>query len=467
MRPLPSVTPSPEQLPLISSNKYGVEVIRGAAGSGKTSTAILRLRSQLYMVQERLKREGSTRLPKILVLTFNRTLRGYVKELAVSTIGTKDSEVLQIETFSKWAMNNLGDPTLVTESVRAAKIASLAGSITELTPRYIVDEVEYILGRYPSSALDDYLTDERTGRGSQPRVERSLRRRLLADVVRPYLTWLRKERLDDWNTIAERMGDRPNIGYDVVIIDEAQDFSANQLRAVRRHMLDQSMATLVIDTAQRIYSRGFTWKETGFEISPARYYRLVENHRNTKEIADFASGLLDGIAIDADGSLPNLAAAKKIGEKPELIVGFYSQQVSYAIDILNDEIDLEKQSVAFLSPAGGGYFTYLKNRLNDAGIEFADISRERDWPAGPENVAISTFHSAKGLEFDHVFILGLNEDITHYDDESKEDRGAVLRRLLAVAIARAKSTVTVGYKSSEKSRLIEFFKPGTFTKVKL
>ncbi|HKH28571.1 MAG TPA: hypothetical protein VKA61_09575, partial [Sphingomicrobium sp.] len=82
MRTLPPIRPTREQLALVSENRYGVEVIRGAAGSGKTSTAILRLRSLLYMVQERLAREGLERPVEILVLTFNRTLSGYVRVLA-------------------------------------------------------------------------------------------------------------------------------------------------------------------------------------------------------------------------------------------------------------------------------------------------------------------------------------------------------------------------------------------------
>lgn len=71
-------------------------------------------------------------------------------------------------------------------------------------------------------------------------------------------------------------------------------------------------------------------------------------------------------------------------------------------------------------------------------------------------------HSSKGLEFDHVIILGLSVKNTPCDDENENEEAQVLRRLLAMAIARAKKSVIVGYKPTEASKLVRFFKNGTF-----
>jgi superfamily I DNA/RNA helicase len=98
-------------------------------------------------------------------------------------------------------------------------------------------------------------------------------------------------------------------------------------------------------------------------------------------------------------------------------------------------------------------------------IDFVDITRESDWPEGPVNVALSTFHSAKGLEFDYVFIIGFNDENTQHEDAELDDEVFVLRRLLAVAVARARKAVVVGYKPGEESRLTHYFAPGTFTQV--
>ena len=77
MQILSEVDPTPEQLTLISRNKTGIEIIRGAAGSGKATTALLRLRSLIGLVRSRKRREGDDDEPvRVLVLTYNRTLRG-------------------------------------------------------------------------------------------------------------------------------------------------------------------------------------------------------------------------------------------------------------------------------------------------------------------------------------------------------------------------------------------------------
>ena len=98
---------------------------------------------------------------------------------------------------------------------------------------------------------------------------------------------------------------------------------------------------------------------------------------------------------------------------------------------------------------------------------YHEITREAEWPDGDENVALSTFHSAKGLEFDYVFILGLNQQNTAHGDLAVDDQQSVLRRLLAVAIARARKAVVIGYKPGEESRLVDFFKSGTYESIDL
>jgi DNA helicase IV len=76
MRPLVEVRPTPEQLAIISRNRPGTELIRGAAGSGKTTTAFLSLRSLAGMFASRRLRQADSSPIRILALTYNRTLRG-------------------------------------------------------------------------------------------------------------------------------------------------------------------------------------------------------------------------------------------------------------------------------------------------------------------------------------------------------------------------------------------------------
>ena len=465
MKTLPQVKATREQLPLISQTRLGVEVICGAAGSGKTSTALLRLRSLCHMFLARHARNENVNPVKILVLTFNRTLAGYLRTLAKQQIDAGLNINLQIDTFAKWSMSALGSPDVKNDAAQK-KLRSLTNAIGGLSRDYLIKEVDYILGRFKKENVNEYITIERTGRGSLPRVDRVLRQRILNEIVIPYQEWLFENNVLDWNGVALAMSSKiPSQDYDVIIVDESQDFSANQLRAVRHHLAKDFAATFVIDTVQRIYSRGFTWVEIGFDVRPERIHLLKENHRNTKQIAAFAQGILNGISIEGNGALPDLNSAYSIGSIPIVLKGKYSKQFAWVAELIHTSVDLKNDSIAFLQPKGGGWFDDLKNMLHTAGLDFVEITKEAEWPDGDENIALSTFHSAKGLEFDHVFILGLNDKNTFYDVAEVDDQIFVLRRLLGVAIARARKTVVIGYKPGEQSQLIEYFVPNTYTEV--
>lgn len=463
MKTLPLVRATPEQLPLISQNRFGVEVICGAAGSGKTSTALLRLRSLCYMFAERHERKEIPEPVKILVLTFNRTLAGYISSLAEHQIEEGLNISLEIDTFSRWAVSNL-NVQIVQQKKAHDILIDLALRLGALTPEYILKEVDYLLGRFEPENLENYITFERTGRGVLPRVDRNLRRRILDEVVTPYLHWLDEQGTKDWNELSISMKrDIETIGYDIIVVDECQDFSANQLRAIKHHLAPDHTITFVIDTVQRIYARGFTWAEAGFDVRPERIHPLYTNHRNTVEIAAFAAGILNGVGVDGDGALPNLNAASEHGPLPHILLGRYADQATWSAEYIKEYINLEEESVAFLKPQAGKWFDQIRATLSYNNIGFVDITREREWPEGPENVALSTFHSAKGLEFDYVFIIGFNEENTHFAEEDVDDQVLVLRRLLAVAVARARKAVIIGYKPGEESHLTRFFSPGTFT----
>lgn len=466
MKQLGRITATSEQLRIISTNQLGAELIRGSAGSGKTTTALLRLTSLASMMRARKIRVGDDNPVSVLLLTFNRTLAGYVRALAEAQI-TDNGDKIEIHTFAKWAMSELGI-TAVHPKNSENYLKRLALKISELDVSYVVQEVEYLLGRFEADNLENYISIERTGRGSLPRVDANLRRRILDDVVYPYIKKLDDKSWVDWNRLAIKMlNDIPSLQYDIIIVDESQDFSANQIRAIHHHLARDHAVTFVIDTAQRIYARGFKWVEAGITVSGNRSHLLQENHRNTKEIAAFASGILQGVVVDSDGVLPDLNAATMSGPLPTIISGKYAKQIAWAISYIRNHVDLQNETVAFLKPQGGDWFNTIKSELKTAKIGFVDMQRKPDWPKGTANVALSTFHSAKGLEYDHVIILGFNQENTAFGDENKTDQIQVLRRLLAVAVARARKQVIVGYKLGEESRLTDFFEAETFEDVEL
>lgn len=466
MRILPPVIPSPEQLTILGNNRPGFTLIRGAAGSGKTTTALLRLRQLCEYWMSRRDRMFLEEPVRVLVLTYNRTLEGYIAELARQQMVARPGLQLEVSTFGKWARNLLESPRILDRDQMVSLIKPRLRSIVDDLD-YFSNEVDYVLGRFEPAHLDAYLTVERRGRGLSPRVDQALRKRLLDEVVTPYSTDKADRGVLDWNDVAVAVAAlEPTSAptWDVVVVDEAQDFSANQVRAILAHLSEPSSVTFVIDAAQRIYPRFFTWREAGIN-SFAATYPLKQNYRNTRQIAAFARPLLDGLPLEDDGTLPDYNACTNDGPLPVVIEGKFSAQVDEMLRRVVAGVDTTSESVAFLHPLGGGFFNYLRSHLRRSGIPFAELTRAADWPRGPEAVALSTIASAKGLEFDHVLMPGLNQQVTRHGEGEEDGQLHTLRRLVAMGIGRARKSVSLGYKAEDPSTIIGLLEPGTYEEV--
>ncbi len=461
MRSLSDATPTPEQLQIISRNRPGIEIIRGAAGSGKTTTALLRLQALISTFVNRKRREQIREPVRVLLLTYNRTLRGYILDLARRQIPKVKEVNLNISTFSHWAMIALNNPRVIENDAQLRTIIRpLCGK--NIPEEFLHDEVEYVIGRFMPDNLEHYLTARRDGRGISPRVEHPMREAILNRVIYPYKKWKKVKNLIDWNDLAVKLAEeRHTDPYDIVITDETQDFSANQIRAIKNHLADTFSLTFVIDTAQRIYARGFTWHETGITIRPENVRRLKRNYRNTIEIAKFAAPLIQGLPVDDDFTIPDFSKCERHGPNPKVLKGKFSGQASFVVRYIKENVDLKKESVAVLHPFGGGWFDFIKNEFDKAGLDYVNITREAEWPEGNENIAFSTLHSSKGLEFDHVIIVGLDAQTMPDSADEDYDHLIKLRRLLAMGIGRARSSVVIGCKA-DAYRLINYIEPETY-----
>lgn len=96
--------------------------------------------------------------------------------------------------------------------------------------------------------------------------------------------------------------------------------------------------------------------------------------------------------------------------------------------------------------------------LRRVGIDPESVLRDEGNVLSP-GVKLTTYHSAKGLEFDHVLVTGLSEGVLpdqEPPDSAEEDLKewlAVERRLLYVAMTRAKTSLIL-IAPSPQSRFI-------------
>jgi len=93
---------------------------------------------------------------------------------------------------------------------------------------------------------------------------------------------------------------------------------------------------------------------------------------------------------------------------------------------------------------------YVRERpeatLNDYLEEVTLRSDIDDWSESKERVSLMTLHNAKGLEFDVVFITGLEDGlIPHYKSQHDQQQYEEERRLLYVGITRARKKLYMTY----------------------
>lgn len=170
----------------------------------------------------------------------------------------------------------------------------------------------------------------------------------------------------------------------------------------------------------------------------------------------------------------NSGTAKKLASFHELISGFITgNETQNAYELAQSILKntgIVKEAYEDLTPEGMSRAQNIQELLNainefvserqEQGEEdirlvdfLSEVSLLTDQDMGDdtdnERVTLMTVHSAKGLEFNHVFVVGMEEDLFPSNMAKYEPRGLEEeRRLFYVAITRAKKTCTITYAKS-------------------
>ncbi len=154
------------------------------------------------------------------------------------------------------------------------------------------------------------------------------------------------------------------------------------------------------------------------------------------------SGLIDFYRTDKEGQdrIENLEELVNAAESFVTQEGFGKDAVALPVDEQATDAAPDAETGEILSP--------LAAFLTHASLEAGDNQAQ----AGQDAIQLMTVHSAKGLEFDAVFITGIEEGLfPHEQSLSDADGVEEERRLMYVAITRARKRL---YLSFSQTRLL-------------
>lgn len=210
-----------------------------------------------------------------------------------------------------------------------------------------------------------------------------------------------------------------------IFIDEAQDYSYFQFAALKEGF-ETELFTIVGDLAQGIHSyRGLnSWEPLVKEVFPdANYHALQKSYRTTVEIMQVANDILSIMGKD----LPIVEPVIRHGDKPRFtrIDPANHQEVR---EILVQDIQSLKQegfnSIAIIGRSDNEC-ERIHNMLENSNLPIQLLEEKEDMKKG--SVVILPSHLSKGLEFDAVLIVTLEES---YSEEELDVK------LLYVAMTR-------------------------------
>ncbi len=446
---LPEITGliDPSQFDLITRPEAGFLVIRGTAGSGKTTVALHRV---AYLAYHNRKIDSAD----TLVVMFSRALRNYVGHVLPS-LGL---DHVRIVTYPEWVASERRRhfPKLPTTLREDAPALIQRLKLHPLLAAALETQIERVPGQKRwEQALDDWasvLTQDDLLRAK--RDETAPGSFSDAEIDR-FVAWNR-QRLDEFyaslagdesvsatldpedeaillRAYQLRVGPLKNkrnkpLRFRHVVLDEVQDFSPLEVQVLLDTLGERPSITLAGDTQQHVMQNsGFTsWSEffrylgvTGAEVDT-----LKISYRSSHEIVSFAYSLLGD--LQEDDELPE---ATRSGPPVELFR--FSQRgacVAFLADALRELRGQEPNaSVAILTPSPE------MSRLYYDGLARSEISglrlvEEEDF-SFKSGIEVTDIEQVKGLEFDYVILVEV--DAGHYRDSPSA------RRLLHVGATRA------------------------------
>lgn len=451
----------PEQEKVLKLDINGTILVKGVAGSGKTTIALHRAKYLIDNYQELFSAHT------VVIFTYNRLLSNYLNQIKKTVVTSYSPEAeaqkqkypitaslnAYVTNFHKWAYKFMKNydvkrcENMVTNSEKDRMIKTIltgnsTWSILSKPISFLSEEITWIKGKWIKS-LDEYQNTPCAGRGNLTRLTQEQRKEIWAlyEIYNKELINQNKADFDDYASIClEIIENAPDFSppYTHIVIDEAQDLNKAQLLLIKKLVTPKTNSiTIIADSAQRIYKSGFTWAEVGFNFK-GKTCTLKRNYRSTIEIAKTALSLLNN-----DPQVEEFTQIET-ARRGEYIPIIY-RTMSYANQWQYIKSELphlqERYSNIAILVKGKQEIKQFSATLTQGSFQHTILTKDLELPTQNKGIYLCTISSAKGLEFDVVFIINCNDINFSYsfsDGERDEEKISTERRKLFTAMTRAR-----------------------------
>jgi len=441
----------PLQQKLIYRDWNGPVRVLGGAGTGKTVVAMHRAKWLAEKLQPRNDK-------KILFTTYTKNLAVDIENNLKNICSAEQMRKIEVINLDAWVKRFLDKQgykinyTFLNTS-KATELwdqaMELSSSDLNLPDSFYSEEWEKVIQPQNVSSLAEYFKARRIGRGV--RLDRAMRKEIWP-VFESYRLGLNGENLkeveDAYRDVVMILNQKGvQLPFDSVLVDEAQDFGLNAFKLIRALVPEGKNDLLIVgDPHQRIYGSKVILSHCGIKVV-GRSSKLRVNYRTTEQIRRAAVTILKGIPFDdLDNGMDDQKGYRSVMNGDEPLVQCFKlvqDEIDYLVASLRDisKEDLKKsclvsrrktdiaQYIAALKIAGISYYKVDHNTLDD--IEH-------------EGIRVATMHRVKGLEFDNMYIAGMNDGVLPLGVVESDDKTILRehewreRSLLYVAITRAK-----------------------------
>jgi len=442
----------PSQRDLVERDFGGPARVSGSAGTGKTVVA-------LHRAVHLAKRDEHAR---VLLATFSDALARHLEtKLRVLTRHhPRLRERLDVATLAglaarlhraRWGRDaSVVDPatlaSLLADAARAAK--------APFAPGFLANEWDQVVDAWQLRDWDAYRAVPRLGR--KVRLPESARARAWAVFERVWAE-LDARGLTTEAAVYQALADAYASGgaapYAHVVLDEAQDASAAQLRFLAQLVGGRPNGLFFAgDLGQRIFQQPFSWLSVGVDVR-GRARTLKVNYRTSHQIRTRADRLLDARSDDVDGETQDRRGTISVFDGPEPRLERF---VDADAEARAAGAWLAARVAAGARPHEVGVFVRHEGLLQRAhaalaraGLEGAVLDGAANPPEG--RVAVATMHRAKGLEYRAVAAMACDEDALPLaerlaaasDMNELQEVHETERHLLYVALTRARDELWV------------------------